>query len=867
MNLFNEIAPLIGFALNLVLAFLVLRQNWGRRLNQVFAFFLVSMGLWAFAIFGINHSSSLEAGFLWEKAIFAILPLVMVSFYGFVHLFIGAKYPWWKTLASYCMILLSLALLPTNLLVTTMREMWYGVGFQPGILLIPFMVLNYGIIGWALFLLLRNYRKLHSPTEKSRYAYISTGAAICIIGLLTDLLAAWGLSVYPLGMFSNIFFSLLCAYAILRYQLLDTFLIIRKGTAYILVSALGVGIYMGLLVLAYTFISGVWGLPLWANILFILIFAVILQPLLRWVQNTVDRWFYRGRYDYLNALEKLAEETKTITDLHFIAESLVGTIKRAMQSLNALVLVPDTEGRNYTAISGKDDSKQKTISLEIGGILIWWLSHYGRFLTSEDIEVLPQFKALRAQETQMLKALDAELFIPLITREGLRGVLILGKKLSEQTYSADEIRLLRVVASQMATAIENARLFDLQTRRYREQSLLARLSMTIASELDFSKVYSSLMKEIQEIMSVDYSALLIRDNVAGQLAAMLEYCRLPESKLAGANELLLSERLPGPEGVIYEPDILQLQDSPLRRTLTANGFQSLLILPMASKSKEIGYLCLASQTEDAYNEDYTRLLRQVAVQMAIAYEKSRLYELERKVRLELEKQDKERTEFINSLIHEIKTPITAMLASCDLISEELSTNPGVLSELAGNLDTSISNLNKRVSELTDFAKLQSTEIKIDLEVVDMRALIQKAESLVSNLFQSRNQGLNYNLDACGYQVIADPDRVVQILLNLLTNASKYGKPYRDIGLKTYVQDHFLVTEIKDSSNPIVVKDGEELFTPYHLARKKESGGLGLGLYICKRLVELHGGKIWLETDEDGNRLKFSLPLAPAKEAV
>jgi signal transduction histidine kinase len=865
MNLFYEVGPLVGCGLNLILAFFVLRQNSHRRLNQVFAFFLLSMGLWTFAIYGMRHSVNPGAALPWEKITFLILPLVVISFHRFVHLLNGAPYPRWKILAGYAGILVSLALTPTDLLVKGMQETWYGTSYQAGVLLLPYILINYGIVVLALLQLIRDYRKQHSITEKSRYIYVSTGAVIFLVGLLIDVLAARGVRIYPLGIFTNIMFSILCGYAMLRNQLLDIPVIIRKGTTYVLASALGIGLYMGLLLLAYAFVSGVWGLPLWANIFFILIFAVALQPLLRWAQNTVDRWFYRGRYDYLNALERLAEETKSITDLNFIAEALVSTIKRAMQSMNVSVLLPDSEGRSYTSVSGKNASTQRPISLERGSILIWWLGHYRNFLTNQDLEVMPQFKALTAQETRMLETLDAELFIPLITREGLRGVLIVGKRMSQLDYASEEIKMLGVVASQMATVFENARLFELQTRRYREQALLARLSMTIASELDFSKVYDSFMREIQEIMSVDYSALLLPGESGTHLTARLEYRRLPELNVTDLDRLLLGGKLPQGDEAAYEADVSQMSDLDLRNRLTTCGLSSLLILQMTAKSHGVGYLVLASQRVDAYNEDYISLLKQVAVQLAIAFEKSRLYELERKVRLELEKQDKERTEFINSLIHEIKTPITAMLASSDLLSEELSSNPGILSELAGNLDTSVNNLNRRVSELTDFAKLQNTEIKISLESVDMQDLIQKAESLVSHLLQSRDQMLDYDLQAASHQVYADPDRVIQILLNLLTNASKYGKPFKSIVMKTYNQDKFLITEIKDSSSPIVIKEGEELFSPYHLARRKESGGLGLGLFICKRLVELHGGRIWLETDSDGNRLKFSLPLA-GKEA-
>jgi two-component system clock-associated histidine kinase SasA len=248
-------------------------------------------------------------------------------------------------------------------------------------------------------------------------------------------------------------------------------------------------------------------------------------------------------------------------------------------------------------------------------------------------------------------------------------------------------------------------------------------------------------------------------------------------------------------------------------------------------------------------------------QAANTLDNARLCELEKRMRLELEKRDQERAEFVNSMVHEIKTPITAMLASCDLLSVELSGKPGILAELAENLTLSINNLNNRVSELMDFAKLQNMEMKVNLKTVDMKELIEKTGSLVSGLLQNRKQLLKCELDKSSGLVKADPDRVVQVLLNLLTNASNFGQPFKGIGLKTIRMDSYLVTEIEDTAEPISEEDRTLLFRPYRLASKKGNPGAGLGLYICKKLVELQGGKMWAEAGETGNRFMFSLPLA------
>jgi len=564
-----------------------------------------------------------------------------------------------------------------------------------------YLVLYYGLIIISIIRLSNHYHKiLELSPEKQCYAYIIAGATVFLLGMFLNTLSATGVDVYPMGIFCNVIFSLLCALAILRYQLLDINVFLRKGTAFILVSALAAGSYVCLFFLAYFFVSEIWSVSFWLNIVFVILLSLGLQPTLKWAQSRVDRWFFSERYDYLNALEHLAEETASITDLNFIAGSLVQTVTRAMSCSRAVVFLPDTEGQKYVTVCNSENPGFNSFVLSKDSVLIGYLSQKKAFLTRQEIAVLPQFSALPVDERQMLDDLDAQLLIPLLTMKGLRGILILSAKTGEEKYFRNEIKLLRVVANQMASIIDNAR----------------------------------------------------------------------------------------------------------------------------------------------------------------------LYALERKMRLELEKTNQERTDFINALVHEIKTPITAMLASCDLLAEELADGPSIVGELTENLSVSIKNLNSRVSELTDFARLQSTEFKIKAQQVEMHKLIQRVGISLSGLLQNRGQFLRCDLAASTNTVKADPERLVQILMNLLTNASNYGQPYKGIELKTYNQNGCLVTEIRDTAAPLSIEDQTRLFQPYNLAAKKAGGGLGLGLFICKRLVDLHNGRIWMEAEETGNRFKFSLPVFVGVEA-
>ena len=465
MRLFYEVTPAVGFVLNMVLALLVLRQHRYSRLHQVFCFFLVSISLWALAVFGMRISPTPEQALPWEKVIMAVFALGAVSFYHFVLIFTRIENLGWRLIVAYFLLVVFIAMAPTRLLVSGMQEMWYGHGFLLGPLFFLYMFVFYGFVIISLFSLLRAYRRSVLPQEKPRYFYVALGVMLCIIGVMVDVLAARGVHIYPMGIITNIAFSVLCTYAIMKHRLLDVQLVVRRGTAYLFVSTIVIAIYAAFLAIAYFFITHTWVLPLWLNIIFVLFVSVGLQPVLRWAQNTADRWFYRGRYDYLMALERLGEETRDITNLDLITRAIINNVVSAMQCTRMAVLLLGSDEKTLVAVASHGMEKPEDVALPGDSALVWLLNKTDDVLRWGDIAIAPQLKALRAREREMLDKLDAEIFVPMITREGLKGVIALGKKRSSSGYSQEELRVLRVLARQMATTLDNARLYEAEREK------------------------------------------------------------------------------------------------------------------------------------------------------------------------------------------------------------------------------------------------------------------------------------------------------------------------------------------------------------------------------------------------------------------
>lgn len=286
-----------------------------------------------------------------------------------------------------------------------------------------------------------------------------------------------------------------------------------------------------------------------------------------------------------------------------------------------------------------------------------------------------------------------------------------------------------------------------------------------------------------------------------------------------------------------------------------------MFVPVNSRDSLTGILALGRTLSGRdYSPQERALLRLLSDQVAVTLDNAHLYMLEKKTEEELQREFKERTEFVDALIHEVKTPLTAMLAYAELLKEELAAGDPVLNELASNMNDAVHSLNRRISELVNFTKLQHTEITLNLSDVYIDKVINDSVSQTAGLLIEKKQTIRVEIQPSMGPVRCDPDRLMQILMNLLTNAVKYGPAGDTLLLKAYQLNDDAIIGVHDSGQSLTPEEQESLFAPYQQGPHKTEGGLGLGLYICKQLVELHGGKIWLESKAKGNEFKFSLPL-------
>lgn len=291
-----------------------------------------------------------------------------------------------------------------------------------------------------------------------------------------------------------------------------------------------------------------------------------------------------------------------------------------------------------------------------------------------------------------------------------------------------------------------------------------------------------------------------------------------------------------------------------------------LYVPLKSRGKLTGVLILGQKlSQQPYSGEEERLLAMIANQMATSMENAYLYAIEREERARLEALQEQRNEFLLAISHELKTPLTSIKLCSEMLAEEAKLSPkSPQGKLLENLRLSANSMEKRVKDLLDFLKLQTSSLEFEPSPEDVKAALKDIISSINPLISAKKQTLVAEIPGSLPPVMMDRQRFEQILLNLLSNANRYTPTGGEIKLRAGVRDSKLVVNVSDNGAGIPLDEQDLVFKPYYRARKQSDYSLGLGLFIAKSLVELHGGKIWLDSQPGkGSTFSFTIPLVGA----
>lgn len=290
------------------------------------------------------------------------------------------------------------------------------------------------------------------------------------------------------------------------------------------------------------------------------------------------------------------------------------------------------------------------------------------------------------------------------------------------------------------------------------------------------------------------------------------------------------------------------------------GFGRSSDLELQKPDGEMTYIDFVTKKQKIGNKYYSHSIsRDITDKYLLDMKIQKMLEEERKLRLQLESEIKKRHEFSQALIHELKTPLTAILLSTESLKKKQKSN--MENRLIENIDAGTIHLEKRINELLDITKGEIGLLTIKPQTLGIIEEFDEISKAIFEKVHKNNQTIAFDIPKELITVWADPDRFQQIITNLIDNAIKFNKINGRILVVAKRLDSNVVFTVKDEGCGIDKGNQEKIFKPYFRIEQDDRSGLGLGLSLAKMLVELHNGEMWVESEKGkGSAFSFSLPI-------
>ena len=812
------VLPLVQTFCCLALITVVLRGHYRSSTHRLFSLFLLSLAVWGVIVFGLRASPDIESSYLWERWLVPLGAFTAVLFYHFSGEYTSTRIR--KRLIAFlylvCFLLIPLAM--TRLFITGMQIKSYGYApiYAPAGYIWMLFALGVGIL--AVINFIRVYRTSSYAEERNQAAYIIIGITLTLIGGLFDVLPIFGLPFYPGLVIGIILFCLITTVAILKYNLLDISIILRKSTVYILTSAMVAIPVIGLFILA-TRILYESPLASWLYLLVVIVLAFSVPALWGVVQRQVDRWFYRDRYDYLKALETFNWHTQSLSDLTQVCSTAVKMVAGALRASDVYLLQPLSKSGDFQVVfSAGERGDTSGIVFKARSPLIGWLERSNGLLRYQDIDVIPQLQSVIWEEKECLQDIGAEFIAPLRSRTAqVSGLLIVGKKLSGQPYSVEDMQMVNAIINQITITLENLRLYK-----------------------DILEARENLEKWLN---SMSDCVMIVDTNQTIQFmnhAAKTNFGDGGEKKCWKA--LGKEEKCP---------------DCPVQGTPGAGE-----VRPKNIGNRNIGGKEYEVATAPLLNPDGSISIMGVYRDIT---ERKRLEEeiIQAKVKIEaLGQSERLKTDLLSMVSHELRTPLAIIKG---YTSTFLRNSKGWSKEeerdFLLDIDHEADYLAKLVGNLLDMSRLESGAMKLEKDWYQISEILEWADRALEAV--TRGHEVRALIPSDLPDIFVDRMRVGQVLINLCENAAKYSKKGRQIIIEAELYDDSVVISIADEGAGISPQSLDKVFDRFYRVAGDygSEAGIGLGLPICRGIVEAHHGKVWVESEVGkGSKFSFSLPL-------
>lgn len=483
--------------------------------------------------------------------------------------------------------------------------------------------------------------------------------------------------------------------------------------------------------------------------------------------------------------------------------------------------------------------------------------------------------------------------LPIAHEDELFGLVFLFDYGIPMNLTLEEIESVEAYVNMAAVAIRNANLFNRKQALLAEKQLLLDATRELAHCSTTKEVLATCFHYLGQALNNINIGVHLNDAIGKKFRparlnhdsdwSEQDWKRVHQQIQLDYDQDLLFQEVIRTKQPILVPDV-DKDPRPNHEACRRFGIKGVFMLPLVATGEVLGTMAVVSLNEvRTYTETEMQLAQSIVDATATALANViRMEQLELIVRArtaelrerngmleqvvqELKSLDLMKNDFIASVSHELRTPITAIKGSVELLKMGILGTLNVeQQELVDMADQGIARLLHRINDMLDVSKIQSGNFTIRKVEIDYEDLISRTIEIATPLFTKKGQSLTKVIHPVPRLQI-DPERVEQVLLNLLTNASKFTPDNGSITIHVEDTEEGVLTCIEDTGIGIPSDSLEKIFDRFYQVKKSEHdlySGTGLGLSIARQIIEMHGGELWAESELDkGSQFYFLLPHA------
>ena len=567
--------------------------------------------------------------------------------------------------------------------------------------------------------------------------------------------------------------------------------------------------------------------------------------------------------------------SRSTFDLQTVLQTLVESAARLCDA-DKIVITREKNGAFYRAeacgFSSEfmDYVKDIPIAAERGSVSGRALLE-GRVVHIPDVQADPEYTFVEAQR---LGNFRTALGVPMLRENVPIGVLSLTRS-EVRPFTDKQIELATTFADQSVIAIENARLLSELRQSLQQQTATADVLKVISrSTFDLRTVLQTLVESAARFCAAD-TAHIIREKNGGFYTAEAygysrEFMDYIKNILIKAERGTASGRALAEGRVVHIADVKTDSEYTLVEAQKLGDYSTVLCVPMLRVGVAIGVLSLTRSEVQPFTDKQIELVTTFADQAAIAIENVRLFdEIQDKSR-QLEEASQHKSQFLANMSHELRTPLNAILGYTELMADGAYGEPSEkMLGIFKRLESNGKHLLGLINDVLDLSKIEAGQLVLELSDYSIQDIAQTVRSTLEPLAADKKLAFKVEVAPQLPSGRGDGRRLTQVLINLVGNAIKFTDA-GEVAIKAEANNGSFYVSVRDTGPGISAADQAKLFQEFQQADNaitKKKGGTGLGLAISKRIIEMHGGKIWVESQlGQGSTFAFMLPVTVERQA-